>query len=121
MSTTFVAPSTKIPVWSLPTPSICTKNSVKACFWPPLLFPLYDATHQAVQTSRDPPSESISSMKITVGLFFRASWNRFFTNLHVKTRTRFYRAVSPCHLLTGSADDTDMNVLSAWEATAFAK
>lgn len=52
-------------------------------------------------------------MKITVGLFFRASWNRFFTKLHVKTRPRSYRAVSPCHLLTRSADDTDMKVLSA--------
>ena len=31
-----------------------------------------------------------------------------------------YRALSPCHFDTRSEEETDMNVLSAWEATALA-
>ena len=37
-----------------------------------------------------------------------------------KHRITQYLALSPCHLLTRSEEDTDMNVQSAWEATALA-
>lgn len=52
-------------------------------------------------------------MKITVGFFSRAITNSCFTRLHSLRNTHAYRALSPCHLLTRSDDETDMNVLSA--------
>lgn len=120
-ATTLVAPSTSTPVWSLPTPSICTKNSFSTWRWPPLLLPPYASGEEENATSRDPHSESISSMKITVGFFSRAMMNICFTRLGITSNHYPHRALSPCHLLTRSDDDTDMNVLSACEATAFAK
>lgn len=47
--------------------------------------------------------------------------NICFTRLGITANHYPHRALSPCHLLTRSDDDTDMNVLSACEATAFAK
>ena len=58
---------------------------------------------------------------MTVGFFSLAMEKSCCTSLAVTTNSHAYRAVSPCHLLTRSAEDTDMKVLSACEATAFAK
>ena len=52
-------------------------------------------------------------MKMTVGFFSRAMMNICFTRLHLTGTHHPNRALSPCHLLTKSDDDTDMNVLSA--------
>jgi hypothetical protein len=97
---TLVAPNTKIPSLSNPTPCIYTRNSVfillEVSFSPSLLLP---------------QSESTSSIKITEGFFSLAISKRFFTSL----------SDSPIHLDTKSDELTDKNVPSASVAHAFAK
>ena len=66
----FVAPRTRTPLSSCPTPFICTRNSVFIRLEPS------DSDSFLV-----PASESISSIKIIAGLFSRASSKRFLTNL----------------------------------------
>ena len=115
----FVAPKTRTPVSSCPTPFICTKNSVLI---------LRDPSDS--DSLRELAKESISSMKIIAGFDSRANWNRFFTNLisiqqmdfssRAKTDTT-HLSESPCHLLTRSLELTLKNVLFASVATAFAK
>mmetsp|Transcript_13118 Transcript_13118/g.32402 ORF Transcript_13118/g.32402 Transcript_13118/m.32402 type:complete len:261 (-) Transcript_13118:190-972(-) len=95
-----VAASTSTPSWSLPTPFICTRNSV--------------FTRRALSLScslRAEHSESISSIKMMLGLFSRAISN--------SCRTSF--SLSPSHLEMRSADDTAKNVESASVATALAR
>lgn len=63
-------------------------------------------------SDRDEQSESISSIKIMLGLRCRANSNKFFTSF----------SDSPSHLLTKSDDETDKKFeLFASVATAFAK
>lgn len=97
----FVAPSTNILSFSVPTPCICTKNSV--------------LTRLALSDSlslRDEQSESTSSMNIILGLCVRANSNKFRTNF----------SLSPSHFDNKSAELTEKNVeLFASVATAFAK
>mmetsp|Transcript_4290 Transcript_4290/g.5123 ORF Transcript_4290/g.5123 Transcript_4290/m.5123 type:complete len:210 (+) Transcript_4290:675-1304(+) len=99
---TFVAPKTKTPPSFLPTPSICTKNSV--------LIRLAESDSPSV---RLPHKESTSSMKIMARPpgDSRANSNKLRTS----------RSDSPCHLETRSEEDTEKNVESASVATAFAK
>src|SRR5690349_3391209 len=98
---TFVAPSTRIPVSLLPTPCICTRNSV-------LIRRLLSFS----PSPRDEQRESTSSMKIIAGALRRANSNR--------ERTK--RSLSPWYLETKSEDDTDRKQdAPASVATAFAK
>uniref|UniRef100_A0A182IA17 Uncharacterized protein n=1 Tax=Anopheles arabiensis TaxID=7173 RepID=A0A182IA17_ANOAR len=96
-----VAPSTSTPSLSLPTPCICTRNSV--LMRRALSLSLSDRAEQ---------SESTSSMKTIDGLWARASSNKFFTSF----------SDSPSHFETRSELDTEKKVeLLASVATAFAK
>mmetsp|Transcript_5634 Transcript_5634/g.11914 ORF Transcript_5634/g.11914 Transcript_5634/m.11914 type:complete len:319 (+) Transcript_5634:421-1377(+) len=95
-----VAPSMRTPVCFLPTPSICTRNSV-----------LIRRAESFSPSDREPHKESISSMKMIAGVFSRAISN--------KLRTR--RSLSPCHLETRSDEDTEKNVDWASVATALAR
>uniref|UniRef100_A0A8W7PSZ2 Uncharacterized protein n=1 Tax=Anopheles coluzzii TaxID=1518534 RepID=A0A8W7PSZ2_ANOCL len=95
-----VAPSTSTPSLSLPTPCICTRNSV--LMRRALSLSLSDRAEQ---------SESTSSMKTIDGLWARASSNRFLTSF----------SDSPSHFETRSELDTEKKVeLLASVATAFA-
>mmetsp|Transcript_11900 Transcript_11900/g.17856 ORF Transcript_11900/g.17856 Transcript_11900/m.17856 type:complete len:202 (+) Transcript_11900:508-1113(+) len=99
---TFVAPSTKTPLESFPTPSICTRNSV-----------LILLAESLSPSDLDPHRESTSSMKIIAlppGDSLAIS-KRFLTSF----------SLSPCHLLTRSEEETEKNVESASVATAFAR
>ena len=96
----FVAPSTNTPVSSLPTPCICTRNSV-------LIRRLASLSPSPLV----PHSESTSSMNTIDGLFSRARVNSCLTR----------RSLSPIHLLTRSEEDTLKKVDFASVATAFAK
>ena len=113
----FVAPKTRIPSESFPTPFICTRNSV--------LIRL-DASDSP--SPRVPASESISSTKMIAGLFSRAIWKSCFTSLCVPrqiissaTKATTDLSDSPIHLLTRSEELTLKKVLFASVATAFAK
>lgn len=118
----FVAPSTRTPVSSCPTPFICTRNSVLIRREPS------DSPSFLV-----PASESTSSMKMIAGLFSRAISNRFRTNLygmrarslstatHIVNLNKTHLSDSPCHLLTRSLELTLKNVPFASVATAFAR
>lgn len=66
----FVAPSTRTPSLSLPTPCIWTRNSV--------LMRLADSDSFSFL---EPQRASTSSMKMIDGLYSRASLNNVFTNL----------------------------------------
>lgn len=66
----FVAPRTRTPVSSCPTPFIWTRNSVLILREP-----------SVSESLRVPANESISSMKIIAGFDSRASSNKFLTNL----------------------------------------
>mmetsp|Transcript_82686 Transcript_82686/g.145928 ORF Transcript_82686/g.145928 Transcript_82686/m.145928 type:complete len:318 (-) Transcript_82686:607-1560(-) len=95
-----VAPSTRMPSCVLPTPCICTRNSVlmrRALSFSPEL--------------RDEQRESISSMKIIAGFFSRAISNKLRTSL----------SDSPCHLETRSEEETEKKVDAASVATALAR
>merc|ERR1719378_850861 len=85
----FVAPRTRIPSLSTPTPCICTRNSV--------LIRLADSLSLSL---RDEHNESTSSINIMEGLCSRAIWKSVFTSL----------SDSPSHLETKSDDDTEKNV-----------
>ena len=63
----FVAPKTKTSLQSLPTPCICIKNYV---------FTLLETSFSSLE--RSPAIESISSMKIILGLSLRAIVKRAF-------------------------------------------
>ena len=65
-----VAPSTNTPSMLLPTPCICTRNSV-----------LIRRLASLSPSPRDPQSESTSSIKIIEGLDSRAIWKSCLTNL----------------------------------------
>lgn len=97
---TLVAPKTRIPSLSLPTPCIYTRNSVlillEVSFSPSLLLP---------------QSESTSSINIIAGLFSLANLNSYLTSL----------SDSPSHLLTRSAELIAKNVPSASVAQALAR
>uniref|UniRef100_A0A2M4AEB4 Uncharacterized protein n=1 Tax=Anopheles triannulatus TaxID=58253 RepID=A0A2M4AEB4_9DIPT len=96
-----VAPSTRMPSLSLPTPCICTRNSV-----------LIRRALSLSLSERAEHSESTSSMKTMLGLWARASSNRFFTSF----------SDSPTHFDTRSELETEKNVeLFASVATALAK
>lgn len=71
------APRTKTPSVSLPTPFICTRNSVLI---------LRDASDSP--SPRVPQSESTSSMKIMAGLFSRAILNNCLTSLYKNVNKR---------------------------------
>lgn len=114
-----VAPKTRTPVSSWPTPFICTRNSV-----------LIRREASDSPSPLDPHKESTSSMKIIAGLFSRAIWNSCFTNLTIAVSKAFdnqmknsklYLSDSPIHLLTRSEELTLKNVLLASVATALAK
>lgn len=96
-----VAPRTSTLSLSLPTPCICTRNSV--------------LTRRADSDSlslRDEQSESTSSMKMILGFCARASSNKFFTSF----------SDSPSHLESRSDELTEKKVeLLASVATALAK
>ena len=97
----FVAPRTRIPSISLPTPCICTRNSVLIRRALSLSF-----------SERDEQSESTSSMKMMLGLWARANSKRFLTSF----------SDSPSHFETKSELETEKNVeLLASVATAFAR
>ncbi len=90
----FVAPSTRTPVSSCPTPFICTRNSVLILLEP-----------SDSDSLRVPASESISSMKIIAGFDSRASSKRFLTNLQKKDQVILQAEVTaertfPNHLAT---------------------
>lgn len=95
-----MAPRTRTPSISLPTPFICTKNSV---------LTRRDASESP--SPRVPHNESTSSIKIIAGLFSLAIWNSCLTN----------RSDSPIHFETKSEDETEKKVELASVATAFAK
>mmetsp|Transcript_20418 Transcript_20418/g.50048 ORF Transcript_20418/g.50048 Transcript_20418/m.50048 type:complete len:283 (-) Transcript_20418:280-1128(-) len=99
---TLEAPSTSTDPSSLPTPSICTKNSV-----------LTRRAESDSPSCRLPHKESTSSIKIMARLpgDSRAISNRFLTSF----------SDSPCHLEIKSALLTEKNVESASVATALAK
>lgn len=97
----FVAPSTKIPSVSWPTPCIWTRNSV--------FILLADSDSLS---DREEQRESISSMKIILGLCSLASSKRFFTSF----------SDSPSHFETRSEEETEKKVeLFASVATALAR
>lgn len=95
-----VAPRTRTPVSSWPTPCIWTKNSVltflEASFSPSVLL-----LH----------IESISSMKMMEGFFYLARLNRFLMSF----------SLSPTYLLMRSEEETEKKVPSASVAHALAK
>mmetsp|Transcript_6330 Transcript_6330/g.9648 ORF Transcript_6330/g.9648 Transcript_6330/m.9648 type:complete len:259 (-) Transcript_6330:165-941(-) len=101
---TLVAPSTSTSDL-FPTPSICTKNSV-----------LIRRAESDSPSLRLPVRESTSSMKMMDLPPLPPDDSRAISN---KLRTR--RSLSPCHLLTKSAEDTVKKVESASVATALAK
>lgn len=120
-------------VFTLPTPCICTRNSVlmrRALSFSPEL--------------RDEQRESISSMKIIAGFFSRAISNKLRTSLSHSnargllciqaarrtacwvcgpggTHTHTYLSDSPCHLETRSEEETEKKVDAASVATALAR
>mmetsp|Transcript_29518 Transcript_29518/g.59888 ORF Transcript_29518/g.59888 Transcript_29518/m.59888 type:complete len:328 (-) Transcript_29518:268-1251(-) len=100
---TFVAPRIKTPPSCLPTPSICTRNSV-----------LTRREESASPSERLPHRESTSSINIMARplplLLSRAISNKLRTS----------RSLSPCHLLIRSALLTEKKVLSLSAATALA-
>ena len=122
----FVAPSIRTPFESLPTPSICTSNSV-----------LIRRDASDSPSPRGPQRASTSSMNMMAGLFSRAMLNNCFTSLQTAIVSsigihlarisnlvrvgRTYLSDSPIHLLTRSLLLTEKNVLFASVATAFAK
>ncbi|KAH3664097.1 hypothetical protein OGAPHI_004811 [Ogataea philodendri] len=95
-----VAPSTKTPSESLPTPFICTSSSVLI---------LRDASDSP--SPLGPHNASTSSMKIMAGFCSLAIVKSCFTNL----------SDSPIHLLTRSDDETEKKVELASVATALAR
>ena len=95
-----VAPNTRIPSLLLPTPYICTKNSV---------FTLRDASLSF--PSRVPHMESISSMNMMDGLRSLAIANSYFMS----------RSLSPTNLEIKSLDETEKKVPSASVAHALAR
>ena len=126
-----VAPSMRTPVCFLPTPSICTRNSV-----------LIRRAESFSPSDREPHKESISSMKMIAGVLSRAISNKLRTRLLVHTHTNTHtntqgevvplrqgseggqathRSLSPCHLETRSDEDTEKNVDWASVATALAR
>ena len=127
-----VAPSMRTPVCFLPTPSICTRNSV-----------LIRRAESFSPSDREPHKESISSMKMIAGVLSRAISNKLRTRLvhtHTQTHTQkhrvrwcpsacqgsesgqaTHRSLSPCHLETRSDEDTEKNVDWASVATALAR
>jgi len=125
-----VAPSTSTPDWSLPTPCICTRNSV-----------LMRREASLSPSPRAPASESISSMKMIDGFCLRAISNSVRTSLATaryglcktiakhapyetsgcSTSAPTHCSLSPIHLDTRSDDETDMNVAFASVASALAK
>ena len=114
-----VAPRTRTPVSSCPTPFIWTRNSV-----------LMRREPSDSDSLRVPARESTSSIKMMAGLFSRANSNKFLTSLgghddqggrERKTSELTHLSESPCHLLTRSLELTLKNVLLASVATAFAR
>jgi hypothetical protein len=90
----FVAPKTRIPWSSLPTPCIWTKNSVLTLLEASFPYPPYDLL---------PHIESTSSINIIDGFLSLAILNRVFINF----------SLYPTYLLIRSEDDTEKNVPSA--------
>lgn len=70
-----VAPSTRTPSLSTPTPCICNRNSV-----------LILRAESESFSLRAPHSVSTSSMNIMLGLFSRANKNNVFTNLEINKK-----------------------------------
>jgi len=95
-----VAPKTKTPVSSLPTPYICTKNSVFT-----LLVDSFSLSVLALAR------ESISSINIMEGFFSLARANNYLINF----------SDSPTHFDIKSDEEIEKNVPSASVAHAFAK
>mmetsp|Transcript_11955 Transcript_11955/g.21720 ORF Transcript_11955/g.21720 Transcript_11955/m.21720 type:complete len:221 (-) Transcript_11955:192-854(-) len=99
---TFVAPRTKTFPSFDPIPSICTRNSV---------FILRDESlSPSVRLPQRESTSSINMIALPPG-DSRAISNKFLTK----------RSLSPCHLLTRSAEETAKKVELASVATAFAK
>ena len=95
-----MAPSTKTPSMLLPTPYICTRNSV---------FILLEESFSP--SERDPHRESTSSMNIIEGFFSLAIVNSYLMSF----------SDSPIHLLTKSDELMEKKVPSHSVAQAFAK
>lgn len=95
-----VAPSTRMPSMSLPTPSICTRNSV---------LTLLDASFSPSPLA--PQSESISSIKTIEGLL----------DLAISKRDLTKRSDSPCHFEIRSDAATLKKVASASAAHTLAR
>jgi len=96
-----VAPSTRSCPVSLPTPSICERNSVL----------MRRAASDSPDSPRFPARESTSSIKMIAGLFSRANSNRLLTSF----------SLSPIHLETRSEEERLKKVASASVAHAFAR
>ena len=127
-----VAPKTKTPSISFPTPFICTKNSV-----------LTRREASLSPSPREPHRESTSSIKMMAGLDSRAIWNSCLTSLYnwaeslrldsrsemvhevsyqtKRPRRNPYLSDSPIHLETKSEEETEKKVELASVATALAK
>ena len=95
-----VAPRTRIPVSSFPTPCICTKNSVFA-----LLLDSFSPSDLL------PVIESTSSMKMIAG----------FCSLAISKSYLISRSVSPTYLLMRSEEEIEKKVASHSLAHAFAR
>lgn len=117
----FVAPRTRTPLVSFPTPSICTNISV-------LILLLASDSPSPL----GPHNASSSSMKMIDGLLSRAIVKSCFTNLRFAVscfyilsssivRTITNLSLSPIHLLTKSLLLTEKKVLFASVATALAR
>lgn len=106
----FVAPRTRIPSLSTPTPEWTRGTSDVNCFGRVLSFKLTSSspcicTRNSVLILRaaslsfsllEPHKESISSMKMMDGLFSRANVNRFFTNLGGRLEIKRRRKTLKC-------------------------
>ena len=97
---TFVAPSTRTPSILLPTPYICTRNSV-----------LILLVESFSPSDRDPHNESISSIKMIDGFFSLAMLNNCLISF----------SDSPIHLLTRSEELIEKKVPSHSVAQALAR
>lgn len=116
-----VAPNTKTPVESFPTPLIYISSFSKRHTWmrSSVLIRLLASDSPSPLV---PVNESISSMKMIAGFCSRAMVKSCLTNLSsAPPWLQTYRSDSPIHLLTRSDDEILKKVLLASVATAFAR